>query len=112
MVARSRSSACGEAIESCNITPLARWRVFLRQFLESLSLTEWLVIAGCGLACLLVLLVWWLIAGPAPRRRRGTRQLQKLLAQGKWSDVLAALPAVRAIGRPNQAWQRSFTQIE
>jgi tetratricopeptide (TPR) repeat protein len=84
----------------------------LRQFVESLSLTEWLVIGACGLACLLVLFIWWLIAGANPRRRRAVNQLRKLLAQGKWADVLAQMAAVRAIGRPTEMWLKTFSRIE
>jgi tetratricopeptide (TPR) repeat protein len=84
----------------------------LRQFVESLSPTEWLVLGACGLGFLFVLLIWWLVAGASPRRRRGVRHLRKLLAQGRWPEVLDTIPVVRAIGRPNDIWLKAFHQIE
>ncbi len=77
-----------------------------------MSPTQWLLAGGCGLAFLLVLLVWWFVAGAGPRRRRGVRHARKLLARGKWVEVVDLIPTVRAIGRPNDAWQKTFNEIE
>ena len=70
----------------------------VRNWLTSWSTFE-LILVAVGAAILLVaILVLWLLFGRGPRRRRGMRQVDRLLKAGDWTAAVEKIEQVRAIG--------------
>lgn len=59
-----------------------------------------------------VLVGLWMLWGAGPRRWRGLRAAQALLAEGNWQGALEQLTQVRAIGMSSESWIKTFDEFE
>jgi tetratricopeptide (TPR) repeat protein len=63
-----------------------------------------------ALVAVFVLVMLWLLVGPAPRRRRTLGRAQRLVEQGKWHDALQLLGTLPAEGL-SAAWRSRLNAV-
>src|SRR5262245_5786873 len=59
-----------------------------------------------------IVVTFWQLYAPGPRRRRGLKRARHKLQQGFWQEALDHVRRLRQIGLPSQSWHKRFDQAE
>ncbi|MCI0683182.1 MAG: hypothetical protein L0Y71_13860 [Gemmataceae bacterium] len=84
----------------------------LRELFEEYPRGMAVTIAILAAIVVAILVTFWQLYGPGPRRRRGLKRVRHKLQHGFWNDALEHVRRLRHIGLPSQSWRQRFDQAE